>query len=1279
MEEVKKTEDFIGKSSAGESGQSERPGQLGQQGQSGQQNLLVDLQGRPAVNEYYRNKPIELSANAVKVLEKRYLKRDEEGTLLETPREMFVRVARNIASAEKNYGSTAEEIGEIEKQFFDIMSDLDFLPNSPTLMNAGKELQQLAACFVLPVGDSMEKIFEALKETALIQKSGGGVGYSFSHVRPKNDVVLSTKGVSSGPISFMTVFNAATDTIKQGGTRRGANMGILRVDHPDILEFISAKEDSTKLNNFNLSVGVTEAFMKAVENNDDYEIINPRTKEVVNKYKAREIFQKIIYHAWKNGDPGIVFLDRLNRDNPTPHIGVIESTNPCVSEKSLISTNIGYIKAKDLHERLKKGEDIRIIFDKRALEFKVSGKFKTVNFKIFESNNIKSWYRGLKDVYKLTTYSGYELEATAEHKILTIDGYKDISNLTKEDEVLIQPYGLFKPSKKIFTNGVISRLNNLTKRKVLNLPEFWNKELGEVLGWLIGDGWIRDDRVGFSFGKDDSEAVSYFKDIISSWYNYNVKEIVRNNGVTHLSYHSKAFIEFFIKLGVGFYKSSKKTVPKTLFTAPEEAMRGFLRGIFSSDGNIDDTDGTIKISSSSKELLKGVQLLLLNFGIKSNILERKYSFSKSFVYETNGGEQKTYSARNNVYYELFISGGVSKKRFQENIGFLLKRKTKLLDSFEFKKLSSKNYYNKFIDKVDSIEYVGKKEVYDFNEPISNSFIANGIVVRNCGEQPLLPYEACNLGSINLAHIVKIEDGVSKVDYEKLQRIVHICVRFLDDVIDMSKYPLEKIIDMAKGNRKIGLGIMGWADMLIQLGIPYNSEQALELAKEVMSFIQDESKQASRELAAGRGSFPNFKGSIYDSPDGYLIRNSTTTTIAPTGTLSIIADCSSGVEPLFAISFVKNVMDNTKLIEVNNYFEKTAKDGGYYNKELMEEIAGKGNLEEFEQISPSVKRIFVTAHEISPVWHVRMQAAFQEFVDNAVSKTVNFPNSATEKDVEEVYMLAYRLGCKGITIYRDGSRESQVLKVEGRKKEVADDAAEEPQKQLSEQGLETEENTDVKYKSDGKSDNKAILKKRSDLEKTYKKYEEKEQEKEKEDARLRKRIQFSEEKAASKEIIALKPQPKIKPRPRPEVTRGMTKKYNIGGCGKLYVTVNADDVDICEVFTNTGEEGCAALSEAVSRLISITIRSGIDIDAILKQVEGIRCVTCIADENAHVLSCPDAIGKAIEFYFRGSNKFDLNIKSGPKSIMICPEEGCGGIMQPEGGCYVCRSCGFSKCS
>jgi ribonucleoside-diphosphate reductase alpha chain len=777
---------------------------------------------------YYINKKINLTKNAVTVLERRYLKRDEYGNLLEEPRDMFLRVAKNIASIERKHNRTEEEIRETEKKFFDIMTDLDFLPNSPTLMNAGRELQQLAACFVLPVGDSMALIFEALKETALIQKSGGGVGYSFSNIRPKNDVVLSTKGVSSGPISFMTVFNAATDTIKQGGTRRGANMGILRVDHPDILEFITAKEDSEKLNNFNISVGVTEAFMKAVENDTEYEILNPRTKEVVTRYKARDVFERIVNHAWKNGDPGIIFLDRLNKDNPTPHIGEIESTNPC------------------------------------------------------------------------------------------------------------------------------------------------------------------------------------------------------------------------------------------------------------------------------------------------------------------------------------------------------------------------------------------------------------------GEQPLLPYEACNLGSINLANMVKDDDGMKSIDFEKLRDVTRASARFLDDVIDAGKYPLEKITEMVKGNRKIGLGVMGFADMLLTLGVPYNSESALEISKNVMSFINDVSKEASRELAAERGEFPNFKGSVYDTPDGYKIRNATTTTIAPTGTLSIIASCSSGIEPLFAISFVKNVMDNDKLIEVNPYFEEAAKRDNFYSKELMEEIAEKGSLKEISGIPDNYKRVFVTAHDIAPIWHVRMQAAFQGYVDNAVSKTVNFPFDATVKDVEDVYMLAYRLGCKGITIYRDRSRESQVLTIGSTDKheETAGLAGQE-------QGAGVKKLAGIGEEGRGPAG--------------------------------------KEQHETEDELIP------IKPRPRPEVTKGMTKKYVIGSCGKLYVTVNSDEKGVCEVFTNTGEEGCAALSEALSRLISVSIRAGIDISSITHQVLGIRCITCIADRNTHVLSCPDAIGKALEFTIKGVNKFDLDFAGGPKSVTICPEEGCGGIMEPEGGCYVCRVCGFSKCS
>ncbi|MFO7928378.1 MAG: adenosylcobalamin-dependent ribonucleoside-diphosphate reductase [Candidatus Humimicrobiaceae bacterium] len=1147
-------------------------------------------------DSYYLKKEINLTENAIKVLERRYLKRDQKGELLEEPRDMFVRVAKNIASAESNYVKSGEEIKQIERKFFDIMADLDFLPNSPTLMNAGKELQQLAACFVLPVGDSMDEIFQALKETALIQKSGGGVGYSFSSIRPKNDVVLTTKGVSSGPISFMTVFNAATDTIKQGGTRRGANMGILRVDHPDILEFITSKEDSSKLNNFNISVGVTESFMKAVESGSDYEVINPRTKEVVDKYNAGEVFQKIVKNAWQNGDPGIIFLDRLNKDNPTPDVGQIESTNPCVTGDTLISTDKGLIKASDLHEKISKGQHGGLLFDRRALDYKANGSFKYSNFEVFEGKNIKSWYRGKKEVYRLVTESGYELDATGDHKVLTEKGYVRIKDLKMDEKVLIQPFGYFNIGKETVKDGDINSLNNFTSKKKLNLPERWTKELGEVLGWLVGDGSLADDRVGFTFGKEDINVCKYLNGIIKNWHNFKLKEIIRENGVIHLSYHSKGFIRFFKQLGIEAKSSPHKKVPDTLFDAPKEATVGFLRGVFSSGGNIDYPDGTIKLSSFSRELLKGIQILLLNVGIKSRILSRKYSFSQNFTYAS-----KNYESDIENHYELFICGGISKKVFKKEIGFLNYSKQKVLDSLEYGDFSNKLESNQFIDKVKEVFYLGKKDVYDFNEPVSNSYIANGIVVKNCGEQPLLPYEACNLGSINLSHMVKEEAGKKAIDYEKLKETVHVSVRFLDDVIDMSRYPLDKINEMVKNNRKIGLGVMGFADMLILLGIPYNSEEALELAGEVMSFIQDESKRASKNLAKERGPFPNIKGSVYDSPDEEPVRNATTTTIAPTGSLSIIAGCSSGIEPIFAVSFTKNVMDNDKLVEVNPYFENVAKSEGFYSKELMKRIAENGSLDGIEEVPQRYRRIFMTAHQISPVWHVRMQAAFQKFVENAVSKTVNFPNSATEKNVEDVYMLAYRLGCKGITIYRDGSRDTQVLKVEGKKKE----------------GKET-----------------------------------------------------AETEAYTGKII---------PRPRPEVTEGMTKKFVIGGCGKLYVTVNSDEHGICEVFTNTGEEGCSALTEAIGRLISIGIRAGIEIDSIQKQLEGIRCITCIADNKTHVLSCPDAIGKAIEFYLKGINKFDLDVKGGPKSVMICPEENCGGIMEPEGGCYVCRNCGYSKCS
>jgi ribonucleoside-diphosphate reductase alpha chain len=564
---------------------------------------------------------LQLTQNALKVLQARYLLKNEKGEVIETPEEMFRRVASHVAASEELYGDNREVWQE---RFFEIMTSFRFLPNSPTLMNAGKELGQLAACFVLPVDDSMKSIFDTLKHAALILQSGGGTGFSFSRLRPKADIVKSTGGIASGPVSFMKIYNTATEVIKQGGARRGANMGILRVDHPDILEFIRVKMDREELTNFNISVAITDEFMEALRRDDYYNIINPRTRKVVGRLRAKEVFQEIVRCAWLTGDPGLIFIDRINKANPTPHIGEIESTNPC------------------------------------------------------------------------------------------------------------------------------------------------------------------------------------------------------------------------------------------------------------------------------------------------------------------------------------------------------------------------------------------------------------------GEQPLLPYEACVLGSLNLSKYVKNPitedpDNRPSIDYETLSRDVHVAVRFLDNCIDASKYPLEEIERMHKGNRKIGLGVMGWADMLVMLGIQYNSKRAFRMAKEVMGFIQRTSKEASEHLAKKRGVFPNFKGSIYDRPGMPKVRNATTTTIAPTGTLSLIADCSSGIEPYFALAYKRFVLE-TELMEVNKYFFMIAKKMGFYTKNLEDEVLRKGNLKGVKGVPPKIKKLFKTALEIPPEDHIEMQAAFQLHTDNAVSKTVNLPKSATPEDVQRAFLLAYEKGCKGITVFRYGSQK-----------------------------------------------------------------------------------------------------------------------------------------------------------------------------------------------------------------------------------------------------------------
>ncbi len=765
---------------------------------------------------------LEISENSLAVLNRRYLAKDAQGKVIETPEQMFQRVARNIAEGDLVFGPVPPSGKATDQAFYEMMAKNEFMPNSPTIMNAGRELQQLSACFVLPVPDSIQGIFEAAKFTALIHKSGGGTGFAFSRLRPENDRVGSTGGIASGPVSFIRVFDTATDVVKQGGTRRGANMGILSVEHPDVKKFVHSKDDDKSLQNFNISVTVTSRFMEAIRKGEDYSLVNPHTKLPAGKLNAKQVFDEMVASAWKTGDPGIIFIDRMNEphSNPVPKRGPIEATNPC------------------------------------------------------------------------------------------------------------------------------------------------------------------------------------------------------------------------------------------------------------------------------------------------------------------------------------------------------------------------------------------------------------------GEQPLYPYDSCNLGSINLARFVQDTERGPEMDWTRLQETVKKCVHFLDNVIEQNRYPIPQIEETSRAIRRIGLGVMGWADLLVLMGIPYNSQQALDLADQVMSFITTKAADASEELASARGNFTEWADSVY-GPSGPLgprnMRNSTRTTIAPTGTISIIANCSSGVEPLFALSYVRNVMDNTKLVEVNPYFEEVAKREGFYSKELMEKLAERGTCHGMAEVPEWVQKVFVTAHDITPEWHVRMQAAFQKHTDNAVSKTVNFPNKATIEDVRTVYWLAYELGCKGITIYRDGSKSTQVLSTGETAK------AREP---VGAQG-------------------------------------------------------------AAPSPVPGKPAP----RARPAVTAGKTERIRTS-YGNLYVTINFDEEGKpFEVFTHLGKAGSTEMAhlEAISRLVSLALRSGIDAQVIIEQLRGITD-TPIWDAGVKISSAPDALALALARHALPSDETAKQVEqvwstqlplpgvreNGSSRLKVtCPECHVGTLTYQE-GCLMCHSCGYNKC-
>lgn len=931
---------------------------------------------------------------ALKVLEERYLYKfkDADGIRQETPDEMCWRVSWRIASAESLWGKTKAEINETAKDFYNMLVSRNFLPNSPTLMNAGTENgMQYSGCYVLPIEDSMEGIFDGIKYQAIIHKSGGGTGFSFSRLRPRGSVVKTSSGVASGPVSFMRIYDAATNEVKQGGKRRGANMGILRVDHPDIEEFINCKKDGG-ITNFNISVAITDKFIEALKKGDDYELINPKTKEVDGTLNAEDIFSKIVKGAWETGDPGLIFIDRINKGkaNPIPKLGPIESTNPCVTGDTLVSTDKGLFTIKKLY---KEKVNFKVLIDGRFGDYQYNQASRVVK-------------TGTKKVFRMITKEGYEVRLTKDHKVKTKRGWVKAENLKENDEI-------FVVNKK----GAFGKESSL--------------EEGQILGWLVGDGTMKAAEAVLSFfGTEKQELAPKFASMVTNLV--DGKQLMNRSypvGVRIIKGRDEARVQS-VRLWRyakenGIAQHDKLKVPQKIINGSEDAQRGFLQALFTADGHVagvPEKGVSVRLTSINMALLKDVQRLLLNFGIASKIYSERRSENLRYMPDGRGG-YKEYVCK--AYHDLVISCN-NLTTFAKEIGFLAQHKNlKLIKGL--KEYVKGPYKEKFSARFDRLEYDGIEDVYDLTEPVTSSFVANGIVVHNCGEQPLYPYDACNLGSIFLTYFVKEENGKKQVDWEKLKKITRLAVRFLDNVIEVNPYPLDQIRKTVLSTRRIGLGVGGWADMLAKLNIAYDSEKALKLAQKVMGTIQNEALRQTEELAIERGAFPLWPLSVYRNKKKR--RNSTITTIAPTGSISIIAGSSSGIEPFFAIAFQHIVKDrslNRELVFVNPIFKKIAKDRGFWNEDVERQLSEKGVIRGIKSIPEDIRKTFGTAQEIDYKWHVRMQAIFQKYTENAVSKTINLPKDATIEDVRNAYLFAWETGCNGITIFRDGSKDTQVL-------------------------------------------------------------------------------------------------------------------------------------------------------------------------------------------------------------------------------------------------------------
>ena len=1266
--------------------------------------------------------PAELSENARIVLGRRYLKKDEDGNPTEEPETMFWRVARVIAEEDRRYGASDAAVEELARQFYGLMTRGEFEPNSPTLMNAGRPLGQLSACFVLPVDDALSNgksgIYDTLRSMALVHQSGGGTGFSFSRLRPTGANVRSTMGVASGPVSFMKLYDASTEVVKQGGTRRGANMGILRVDHPDIREFITCKDDTSQVTNFNISVAVTDAFMGAVRTGEDYELLNPRTGEVVGTENAREIFDMVVEGAWKTGEPGVFFVDRANEYNPVPELGSYEATNPCVVGSTRLATDRGLLTMEELWRETM---EIRVATDDRVPELRKLDSRYDGDHGVYGPDRADGWDDGAAGgggaavarerltrtgvtmrravpvfktrenwpVFRLTTDEGYEITATEDHRFYTPDGPVELKDLKPGDEILVQSgEGAWSTETTLPPFEPEDKLAARIARGEAHLPTEWSRELGQLLGWVVADGWVSEDlpegrnipnySVGLLFGGDERELEPAFRRRIREWTGMEGNRTERK-GRTQLIYRSGLYY-FLRSLGLVTPDGKSSRVPTSIWAAPREAVRGFLQAVFTADGTVNiggsrSASCSIRLASSEPEFLKEVQILLQNFGIASKLRLRRTAGPKEMP-DGHGG-MKEYACR--AQYELILDK-MNRERFLLRIGFI--GSAKQAKAMHWTAVRRKQpARERFLARVVSVEPAGREDVYCTTEPETSSIIVNACVTPQCGEQPLLPYDVCNLGSVNVGKFVKPDAPADaapedRIDWEGLRHVVHLATHFLDNVIDANRYPLDEITELAQTIRRIGLGVMGWADLLIRVGVPYNSPEGVALGRRVMEFVNEESRNQSEKLAETRGVFPAWERSIWGPDDSCArrddgsrvrperrLRNCNLTTVAPTGTISIIAGCSGGIEPLFAVAFMRN-QAGAMMPDVNDDFVRMAKEQGWYSEELMERIASEGHIH-FDEVPDEVQEVFVTSHDIAPEWHVRMQAAFQDHTDSAISKTTNFANEATQDDVREIYELAFELGCKGVTVYRDGSRPMQVLSTgkTGKTEEKVAEATAELEQQLA----------------DAREEAHQLRVQMEEVEARLLEQDE--------DARARRHK-----------------------RQRPSMLRGRTIKMN-SPLGDLYVTINEDESGRpFEVFCTLGKAGGAAMAdtEAIGRLASLALRSGIPITAVRDQLRGISCDRAVGVGPNKVLSAPDAIAQAMERYLQEREGVQEELlptgsaQPAPASettrpagggsgaqaafkadhmeqsfLGSCPDCGAGQLAYEE-GCVKCHVCGFSEC-